>query len=345
MRTWTTVFLILLADIPITTLHANNIFNVTLTGGTFTIAPVYNPIAPNKPYPNAGVKISSPRFTLSHCTPQPNQFCTFPVSTNAPASLAISGPSGPITLTACLNGTKKTANCEEHVITIPAIIFITQTGYSGDLNGTTGADALCNNEAYGAGSQVPPGRTFKALLVSSTRYPCSNPNGNTVGGCLGIFQKDWPLVPNTVYYQPNGATVFNTVNENGVFDDEVVTLQDVQGNASVAQFWSGVQSVHSTPDGFHIDAWAFDDMNPDADQISYRTSLADCQNWSSSHAGINGNVGSAARIDGGLRSPVPVAQWGNYYNFQDNDRSYLFNLFNISAYYTCDGPASLVCVG
>lgn len=345
MKKWTTAFLIIFSYIPFTNVFASNYFNVTLTGATLTIAPTFNPKAPNKVYPNAGIKITSAGFTLSQCTPQTNKFCTFAASANAPANLVVSGPSGTITVTACLNATKNTANCEIHSINLPAIIFITQNGYNGNLNGVEGADALCNSEAYGAGSQVPPGRTFKALLLSPTRYPCSNPNGDHSGGCKGRYANDWPLVPGTVYYHPNGFTIFNTVNENGVFDGEVVTLQDVQGNASIAQFWSGIQSVHSTSDGFHIDAWAFDDMNPNADQTAYTTNLAYCQNWTSSNATIHGNVGSAGRVEGNLRSPVPTAQWGNYYNFQDNALSYLFNIFDISAYYTCDGPASLVCVG
>ena len=164
------------------------------------------------------------------------------------------------------------------------------------------------------------------------------------GRCKGTFANDWPLVPGTFYYQPNGLTVFNVVNENGVFDGEFVTLQDAKGNTSIAGF--GLVCNRSiVPLKAFIDAWAFDNMNPTASQASYTTNLAYCQNWTSANSSVHGSVGSAGRFEGNLSGPVPVAQWGNYYNFQDNILSYLFNIFNSSAYYTCDGKASLICVG
>lgn len=324
---------------------SGRLFNVTLSGATLTITPVYNPQAPNKLYEHAGVKITTPGFSVSQCTPLNNGFCSFPTSSNDPASIAVSGPSGIATVRVCLNATGQTATCENHQIDAPHIIFITQDGYSGNLGGVAGADVKCNDQAYMSGSTIPPGRTFQALLVSSTRYPCSNPSGNDAGACGDSFVGNWPLIPGTVYYQPNGESIFNKVNENGVFDGEIVALQSAAGDASVAQFWSGVQSVHSTPDGLHIDAWAFADMNPNADQSVYKANLAHCQNWTSSMSSVHGSVGSAGRFQGNLLGPVLQSTWGNYYYFSDDTVNYLFNLFSISAYYNCDGPASLVCVG
>ena len=156
MKKRTSLFLIIAFYLPITNVLASNYFNHTFAGSTLTIAPTFNPKAPNKSY-KAGIKIVTPGFTLSQCTPLNNQFCTFPASTDAPANIIIAGPSGATTFTACLNATKNTANCENHTFTIPAIIFITQQGYTGDLNGVTGADALCNSEAYGTGKSNSTG--------------------------------------------------------------------------------------------------------------------------------------------------------------------------------------------
>ena len=343
---WIRVLLFFLACGQIGSVIAGNLFSVNLVGGTLTIATTYNPKAPNKVYQQAGVKLSGAGLTLSQCTLENNGFCRFSVSTNAPASLSLSGPSGPITATVCLNAVGNGLSCENHQINVPAIIFITQNGYSGNLAGVAGADGICNNEAYMAGSVIPSGRTFKALLLSPTRYPCSNPHGNSTGSCGGAFpSSDWPLTPGTVYYQPNGVDVFNTVNANGVFDGETVTFQTVSGGASVAQFWSGIQSVHSTPEGFHIDGWAFDDMNPSADNQVYTSNLAYCNDWLSSSSSAHGSVGSAGRYEGNVLAPLPLSTWGNYYYFSNTLVGYLFNAFITSAYYTCDGPASLVCVG
>ena len=73
------------------------------------ITPVFNPHAPNKVYGNAGVNIITKGFTVSQCTHLNNNFCTFSVSTNAPANLALSGPSGTAIVTVCLNGTGDTS--------------------------------------------------------------------------------------------------------------------------------------------------------------------------------------------------------------------------------------------
>lgn len=345
MRQWTIALFILFSSSQVVNATTGNFFNVTLSGATLTISTIYNPNAPNKVYEHAGVKIGDSGYTLSQCTPQSNGFCSFPISSNAPVSLMLSGPSGPEVVTVCLNVTgNHPLSCEQYQIVVPFIIFITQGGYNGNLGGVAGADQICNSQAYVAGSLIPPGRTFKALMLSQTRYPCSNPYGGASGLCGGSFASDWPLFPGNVYYQPNGIDVFNTVNQNAVFNGEVTTLEDVAGNASVAQFWSGTQSVHSTPDGFHIDAWAFADMNPNADQGAYSTNLAYCDSWTSSSSSVNGSVGTSGRQQGSLLGPLAPSTWGNYYKFNDDSYGYLFNLF-IGTYYTCDGMASLVCVG
>lgn len=338
------VWLVILTSIATNAVYSENLFNTILTGATLTITPTYNPQAPDKMY-HPGIHIVSPGFSVSHCNLQSNAFCTFAASNNQPANLEISGPSGELIVNLCLNPNKPTASCEMHHMVVPPVIFITQSSYSGDLNGITGADALCNNQAYISGSILPPGRQFKALLLSTERYPCSNPSNNDSGQCNHLFANDWPLISNMTYYKPDGVTIAGRTNRYGVFDENIIALQDMAGHESIAQFWSGIQSVHSSADGFHIDAWAFDDMHPNRDQQAYANNLAYCQNWHSASATAHGSVGSTDRIDGTLSGPVPLNEWGNYYQFYDDDLSYLFNLFTISAYYTCDGLAKLVCVG
>lgn len=252
----------------------------------------------------------------------------------------------------------KKYSCENQIISIqnpppppviPHIIFITSTTYTGNLGGVSGADALCQAAAYQSGSIIPyPGLTFKALLVTNTRYPCSSIDGGVSGSCGGTFANDWPLVVGMPYKLADGVTDFNTVNQYGAFDGSNPTILNEMGvspTGNRANFWIGIQSVLTNPGASDIVGWAYTDMNSAADSIQYSLNLASCNNFtddSGTYSGSYGTVGNAIFVSG----TSPGSTWGNYYSFDDSGSSYLVNVFNASDRNVCDNSTSLpiVCV-
>ena len=335
----------------IATATTGEFFSVSRSGAALNITAVDNPNHPNKVYWTAGIKMITPGFSLSDCTPdKKNGFCLFPVSHKNSATLTISGPSGVAFVVVCMNGTGSTANCEKHQIDVPHIVFITEPRYNGNLGGVSGADSICQSDAYVAGSHIPPGHTFKALLVSSARYPCSSKNGGVSGQCGGEFANDWPLKPGTPYYYPDGQYLFNTVNENGVFDGSVRSLRDVNGRPSEARFASGVNSVFTNADASDLAGWAYDDMNSALDAENYKRYNHNCSQWTdSSHRSDNrGSYGVSGYSISIHSTTPPPSTWGNYYDFADTapyDKSYYINLWIYSDYDYCDTSVALVCVG
>lgn len=138
----------------------------------------------------------------------------------------------------------------------PCIIFMTESGYTGDLKdgGTTaanypgipadsgvhGGDAICQYAAYNTpGTLIPAGKTFKALLVSDTRYPCG-----ANGECSGANASDWPLYPDTQYLTTTGVSdIAFLTNTNSIFGctyskDRLVNPAGVL--STQVEFWMGV---------------------------------------------------------------------------------------------------------
>ena len=190
---------------------------------------------------------------------------------------------------------------------------------------------------------------FKALLVSSARYPCSSKDGGVSGRCGGAYSSDWPLQPGTPYYKPNGTDLFNTVNVNGVFDGSVTTLDDVTGLPSIdGAFVSGVNSVLTNANASDLAGWAYDDMNSALDAKNYADNNNNCNQWTSASHQSYGSYGvSGSPIDIHWTIP-PSSTWGNYYYFADSgiySDSYYVNVWIGSDFVTCDRLAAIVCVG
>ena len=77
------------------------------------------------------------------------------------------------------------------------------------IKGIAGADAICTTEAGGYSA--------KALLVDETGcngQPCRRA---TITPYIGDGQIDWPLIPNTAYYNANLSLVVATTRPNGLF--------------------------------------------------------------------------------------------------------------------------------
>lgn len=309
---------------------------------------------PNHYYPNAGIQVLTPGVRVSgNLRPNNDGSYLFSVSDLLPTTLTFAG-NGTVSFKLCLNGVGKKYSCEIHAIDLSnptpppppppddKIIFMTNFTYNGNLGGTAGADAICQESAYQSGSIIPSNLNFKALIVTSTRAPCSRAEDNSIG-CGGAYAKDWPLTAGTVYYRPDNSTVFNTVNQNFVFDGSSNNLESPLGTVpDVDGMWMGIQSILTNSSANDIAGWALDDMNPDADSNSYNSYFASCNDFSSD----SGN-GTVAYNAGTPSAPfgVPANTWGNYYQFSDsNPLPYISNMFVRGISLPCNNFQSLICV-
>lgn len=134
-------------------------------------------------------------------------------------------------------------------------IFITEKGYT-KFAGTTAADAICNQEATASGSLINKKAKFKALLLSSNRYPC---NSNGVCGVAGA--SDWPVTPDTKYTTVGNAASISS-NENGVFAGTYPAglILDQFGYRQDKMFWLGVNGVKTDTNG-KVSAWSYANLD------------------------------------------------------------------------------------
>ena len=245
------------------------------------------------------------------------------------------------------------------VVVINPIIFITAGTYTGDLKdggggiystpGTTGeagADAICQGEAYVAGSLIPSGLTFKGLIVTNNRYPC-----DSTGNCGDTHSSDWPLSSNAQYVNSD-LTTFNTVNSNLVFDGSNPNIKQANGTAGSGYFWSGIQSIKSNSTANDIMAWGYADANPSTDGTMYsQAAPTNCSNYTSTSFINNyvgggssaGHIGDIARVGFGT---ISANTWGTWYYFNNTSSSTLDNVWNVSGFnvLACNSSYKLVCV-
>jgi len=124
------------------------------------------------------------------------------------------------------------------------------------LTGATGvarADSFCMRS-----SVVPPGPTYKALLVDGVNRDA-------------VAQVDWVLSPNTRYYQVDGRTLIAQTTALAVFDVQSANLTNpIAPGAGYA--WTGVGS----------NQWA---------------AGTHCNEWSTSSAGLTGQIGTLGRVN------------------------------------------------
>lgn len=135
------------------------------------------------------------------------------------------------------------------------VIFITQKGYS-KFAGTSAADAICNQEATAAGSLINKKARFKALLLSSNRYPC---NSNGVCGVDGA--SDWPIIANHKYITVGNNNSLSS-NENGIFAGTYPAglILDQFGYRQDKQFWLGINGIKGDANG-NISAWSYANLD------------------------------------------------------------------------------------
>lgn len=233
------------------------------------------------------------------------------------------------------------------------IIFMSTSKYNGNLGGTSGADAICQSN----GITKFPNLTFKAIIVTSTRYPCSNSTTppTYTPGCMGTYSADWPLIPGVLYDNPD-LTQFNSANTNGVFDGTVNQFQFINGGSVPNQttFWVGFQSsLSGSTSPYDQLGWAYVNMSADS-SFSYSTfSPHNCSNFTSAvstGSAFNGSLGYTGQV---ITSTLPSSAnvWGNWAIQTDDTNSFLNNVWNSTANsiptssYDCPALNYIVCIG
>jgi len=233
------------------------------------------------------------------------------------------------------------------------IIFMSSHQHNGKLGGTNGADAICKSD----GITKFPHHTFKALIVTSTRYPCSNsstaPHTYTTG-CMGTYSADWPLTPGILYVNPD-LTPFSSTNTNGVFDGSANQFQQINGSVvpDKTTFWVGFQSTLSgSTFPYDIVGWAYENMNVNSELVYEVASPRNCSDFSSfsTQQIPNGSLGYTGEPVNSSQNSAPQA-WGNWtiqidgpLNFVTNAWNSLSNNIPVASYY-CSSENYIICVG
>lgn len=289
-------------------------------GYTLTIKPTEL----NHTYPAMGLEVTTPGLTVTGgCDRYVKNICIFSASNAQPKTLTISPVTG------------------SHYI------FITSYAYNGNLGGVSGADIKCSTAARNSGTATINKLDFKAVLVSSTRYPC-----DYTGNCGGNYAYNWPLLPNTPYLNPDGTQSANLItNGNSVFPqprNSRTRLLDEAGNTttSLIYFWSGIQSIFTAPtDRANITGWAYENVNP-ASAGRWGSYLSNCEQWTSTSgappqnrgsAGLNGNSAYA-------NNTVVAGIWGNYFYQLDTTDSAPLTTWTIANGFSCAASHPIVCV-
>lgn len=210
---------------------------------------------------------------------------------------------------------------------IGGIVFMSTNTYNGNLGGTTGADAICQ----GNGTSKFPGLTFQALIITSNRYPCSNSSTppTYTPGCMGSYSANWPLVPGTLYGNPD-LTPFNSANTYGVFDGTVNQFQFINGSAvpTNTPFWFGVQSTLSSggPSPYDQLGWAYVNMN--AASVASYTPPFNCSQFTATDT--LSTIGYTGETITSTTGSLPNT-WGNWYKQVDSTNSSLSNVWNAAS--------------
>lgn len=107
-------------------LHAGSqelYFNATLNNGGLNIVT----LIPNRVYSYAGIKINTPGYSLKYigteCTALSNGYCLFSANDTTPVFLTVTGPSGSLSITLCLNVSGQNGlSCQQyHHLSVPPL--------------------------------------------------------------------------------------------------------------------------------------------------------------------------------------------------------------------------------
>lgn len=186
-------------------------------------------------YPAAGIKVLTPGYTATGCTPYPNGYCLF--STNNTTSTTIhlnsSTPSQAIinaSPTSLNLTTVSPGNTGIITITNNASSLINANNIAADLSGTGGA----LNASYSNCSSVAPGGTctitFTASgVMSSTSIAIKGSNTNVVSVSVSVDQATISATPTVFNLAQGGASQIVTITNNGPVDAYEVGISTAPG--------------------------------------------------------------------------------------------------------------------
>ena len=172
----------------------------TLNGTAFASSPLFivsasglnvsiQSTVPNHTYPNAGIKVNTSGYSLANpgtdCALASNGYCLFPVSSSTSRTIALSGATGDVSITVCLNGLGP-LSCQSYTVSVTgssAYRFAYITSPTNNLVkkcviGTAGALSSCTS--VGTGFNTPEGIVLNS---GGTRAYVTNYIGNSVSLC------------------------------------------------------------------------------------------------------------------------------------------------------------------
>lgn len=171
----------------------------------------------------------------------------------------------------CLNQSSK---CIYSNVSVVPLIFLATNdnqGFSGNLGGTSGADAKCN----GSSERPSTDETYKALITykgngsNEERYACKS-----AGNCGGDNSKNWVLKANTTYYNSSYNVIGKTTSES-IFTFPLTNYLSQEecpaNNAWLVNAWTGTMQDWTT-DINNCEAWT-SSMSHRWGAIGYSASL------------------------------------------------------------------------
>jgi hypothetical protein len=171
------------------------------------------------------------------------------------------------TITATTAGGTPNTVISIEILTTVYRIFVTQSTYTGNLGGVSGADAKCEADA-----NKPATGTYKAMLVNEVvnqRQAC------TSSYCTDSTQNiDWVMKPDTTYIRASDFAKLSTTNAAGIFRLDISPMTSSFAVGAQKSYWGGFS-------------------NP----VKWATDSNHCQNWTSSTSGEKGGRGFSNSTD------------------------------------------------
>lgn len=143
----------------------------TVTASTTTNVLSIKTNVPQHVYPNAGIKVNTPGFSLqgagTECIPNSNGYCLFTVSDTVSTSITINGQLvGNYTITLCLNGVGE-LSCQTYTQAYPSVTVGGQIDVFGGIDTTYN---LTNNNGNVLSINVPSGGTSLFTFTNPIPY-------------------------------------------------------------------------------------------------------------------------------------------------------------------------------
>lgn len=233
------------------------LFSVAKVGNQLTV----NTTIPNKTYPFVGIRINAPGYTISgsgvDCLSSRQGYCLFSASDTTPASISITGPTGPMPITLCLNGYGG-LSCQ--ALTLEAVDTLA------DWNGVqyiSNWGAGSNTATYGQLITAPEGRNVRLLSftaelrrISGTPhqyqvfvYRWDISNKRVIG--VPLYSSAVTRAPSTTSFSPVTIRNINAVMTPGETYIVLFTASTIPGQTTSAYAW-GARDAGSYPVGTFV---------------------------------------------------------------------------------------------